>query len=321
MCTFRSMIPNTMNHTPGVPLDPYAKLADTVLRFATAVEDLIKTELTYPFSLGSEALRDCAADGQHVGTRTTKVLTRLSTNQIRAAAVQCDLHRGIAAGLSVPKVFFSHFPLARTCVVAAAKAWFILGGGTREERLRRYLNEELDALYRAPWDFSDPDSRADIAASAEDHETVGATAGLRFMRKKNPRDWEAPYLIRSDQEHRDRPPSETEVVRNMFAASGFGDDQARLPYTLLSAATHGRFNYAGVSESIPTGRSATGVPMIAMHTPVGTTAKVTVLAAVATRTHLRALARYANVSEDLVSQRLRDALAEWCAIGGVPVPE
>ncbi|WP_319452493.1 MULTISPECIES: hypothetical protein [unclassified Mycobacterium] len=312
---------NATNRTSGPSLEPYTKLADTIIGFATAVEDLVTTELSYPFSVGSEALRDCAADGRHPGTQTTKALTRLCANQIRAAAVQCDLHRGIAAGLSVSKVYFSPFPLARTCVVTAAKAWHILGGATREERLQHYLNEELDALYRAPWDFNDQDSRADIAARTDDHVAVGATAGLRVVPKNNARDWEAPYLIRSGQVRKDRPPSETDVVRGIFAASGLGADEARVPYTLLSAATHGRFNYAGVSESVLTGRSVNGVPTIAMHSSAGTTAKVTVLAAIATRTHLRALARYANVSEDLVQDRLGDTLAEWCAIGGVPVPE
>ncbi|RFZ15694.1 hypothetical protein VIMS_02235 [Mycobacterium marinum] len=58
-----------------------------------------------------------------------------------------------------------------------------------------------------------------------------------------------------------------------------------------------------------------------MHSSPRTTAKVTVLAAIATRTHLRALARYANVPEVCVLDRLGGALAEWCAIGGVSVPE
>lgn len=58
MCTFRQMTQNTMNHTPGVPLDPYTDLVDIVFRFVTAVEDLLKDEFAYPFSVGSEALRE-----------------------------------------------------------------------------------------------------------------------------------------------------------------------------------------------------------------------------------------------------------------------
>jgi hypothetical protein len=126
--------------------------------------------------------------------------------------------------------------------VTAAKAWFILGGETREERLQRYLNEELGALYGAPWDFTDPASRADIAALTDDHVAVGATACLRAVRKKNPEDWRAPYLVRPDQKDGEKPPSETRVVREVFAAAGLGADQVSQPYTLLSAATHGRFS-------------------------------------------------------------------------------
>lgn len=106
----------------------------------------------------------------------------------------------------------------------------------------------------------------------------------------------------------------------MFAASSLGVDQASLPYTLLSAATHSRFHYAGVSESIPTGRSVDGVPVVALHSSASTTAKVTVLAGIATRSLLRALARYTGVSEMLVQARFDDVLLEWCALGGVPVP-
>lgn len=320
MCTLRRMTPNAMNRTGAVDAAAYTKLAETILRFATAVEDLLNTELEFPFSVGSEALRDCAANEKHRGTRTKDALTRLSMSQLRAVGTQCDLHRGIAAVLPAPKVFFSPFPLARTCAVAAAKARYILGGVTREERLQRYLNEELDALYGAPWNFTDPDSHAEIVTAADDHMAVGATAGLRVVRKKKPKEWDAPYLVRPDQTDGEKPPSETGVVREMFAAANLGADQASLPYTLLSAATHSRFPYAGVSESIPAGRSMFGVPMIAMHSSPGTTAKVTVLAAIATRIHLRALVRYANVSEEQVQVRLDGALAEWCAIGGVPLP-
>lgn len=43
-----------------------------------------------------------------------------------------------------------------------------------------------------------------------------------------------------------------------------------------------------------------------------TTAKVTALAAIATRTHLLSLALYANAPEADVLDRLRDPLAQWC---------
>ena len=135
-------------------------LADTILRFADAVEALIKDELAYPFStIPSAALSDRAVDGEHVGTRTKKIFTRLAANQVYDVAVQLDLHRGMAAVLPAMGVFFAPYPLGRTCVATAAKAWFILVGATREERLQRYLNEELGALYGAPWDFGDEASR------------------------------------------------------------------------------------------------------------------------------------------------------------------
>lgn len=193
--------------------------------------------------------------------------------------------------------------------MAAAKAWFILGGATREDRLQPYLNEELGALYGASWNFTDPDSRTEIDARTADLVVVGATLGLRPARTKGAKDWEAPYLIHPSP---GEPPSETAVARSMFAAAGLSADQAGKPYTLLSAATHGRFNHSGVSDSIPTGRTVNGLRTRAQHTSQRTTAKVTVLAAIATRTHLRARARYANVSEACVQDRVGNALAEWC---------
>jgi hypothetical protein len=312
---------NTMNRTHGVPVADYAALSGVVLQFADAVEGLTTRELCPPFSLiGSEAVRDRAADGEILGTGTRTALTNLSMNQGYAAAAQCDLLRGMAAVLPAEKVFFSPYPLARTCVVTAAKAWFIVGGPTRAERLQRYLNEELGAIHGAAWDFNDSDSLTDIAALTDDLLAVGANAGLRAVRKKKPKPWDAPYLVRSDQQDGDTPPSETIIVREMFTASGLGADQASKPYTLLSAATHGRFTQSGVSESILTGRTEFGVQMRAIHSSAETSAKVTVLAAIAARTHLRALAKYANEPQELVDGRLGGPLAEWCAAGGLEVP-
>lgn len=315
------MMPNMMNRPTGVPVAAYTALSEVVLRFAEAVESLITDELRAPFSrIPSEAVRDRAADGEHRSARTKKPLTTLAMNQGYAAAAQCDLLRGIAAALPAAKAFFSPYPLARTCVVSAAKAWFIVSGPTRTQRLQRHLNEELGAIYGAAWDFNDSDSLTEIAALTDDHVAVGATAGLRVLRKNNPNNWDAPYLVRSDQSRRDTPPSETTIVREMFTASGLGADQAGKPYTLLSAATHGRFIQSGVSESIRTGRTEFGVQMRALHSSAETSAKVTALAAIATRTHLRALAQYANEPQDLVDDRLGDPLAEWCAAGGVELP-
>lgn len=316
------MMLNMMNRTPGVAVAAYAALSEVVLRFAGAVEGLITGELCRPFSrIPSEAVRDRAADGEHLGTRTKTALTNLAMNQGYAAAAQCDLLRGMAAALPAEKVFFSPYPLARTCVVTAAKAWFIVSGPTRAERLQRYLNEELGAIYGAAWDFNDSDSLTDIAVLTDDHLAVGANAGLHPMRKKNPKPWDAPYLVRSDHHDEDKPPSETAIVREMFMASGLGADQAGKPYTLLSAATHGRFTQSGVSESILTGRTEFGVQMRALHSSAETSAKATVLAAIAARTHLRALALYANEPQELVDGRLVGPLAEWCAAGGVEVPD
>ncbi|WP_141120302.1 hypothetical protein [Mycobacterium malmoense] len=106
----------------------------------------------------------------------------------------------------------------------------------------------------------------------------------------------------------------------MFTASGLGADQAGKPYTLLSAATHGRFTQSGVSESILAGRTEFGVQMRAIYSSAETSAKVTVLAAIAAPTHLRAMARYANEPQELVDGRLGGPLAEWCAAGGLEVP-
>ena len=85
-----------------------------------------------------------------------------------------------------------------------------------------------------------------------------------------------------------------------------------LPYSVplysstLSAATHGRLTQSGTSDSILTGRTEVGVQIRAIHSSAETSAKVTVLAAIAARTHLRALALYANEPEELV-------MAAWLA--------
>ncbi|WP_409429286.1 hypothetical protein [Mycobacterium sp. SMC-11] len=302
-------------------MDDYLKLANVVSRFGDAVEALLTQEFRYPFAPLSDARLDCDADGEHRGTRSTQPLTKLAADQLRAVVVQGDLHHGIAAGLSAPKVFFAPYPVARTCVITAAKAWFIVGGGTRQERLQRYLNEELAGLYDAPLNRTDEEISEHIVARTGDLVEIGASAGLRIGRRRRPRPHDAPYLVGADQADEDQPAAETNIVRQLFAASGLSEHEARMPYKLLSAAAHGRLHYAGVRESIPTGRHVNGVPTILMHSSPRTSAKVTALAAIATRTHLRALARYVNAPEAAVQDRLGDPLAEWCAIGGVPLPE
>jgi hypothetical protein len=297
------------------PPNPFDRLAEAVVGFAEAVEGLLNGELGYPFIIGSDALRDCAADETHQGGLSKTPLTNLAMAQIHAGFVQCDLHRGIAAALRAPRVFFSPFPLARTCAVVAAKAWSVLGVGTLEQRLQRYLNEELAALHDAPLDPDDEESQSYVNERTADYMAVGATAGLRVGRKKNPKPWDAPFLVRSDEPDTQTPRSETQLVRAIIEASGFGGGSyAGLPYSLMSAATHGRFQRAGVTAYAPVGPSDGRVTVSALYAPVDLTAQVTIHAAFATLTYLLALARYTKVPEQLVRQRLRDPMGDWNAV-------
>jgi hypothetical protein len=306
----------------AISTSSFAQLGGVVLRFADAFEGLLHREFAHPFNIGSDALRDCASNESHQGTETKQILTTLSTSQVRAGFVQCDLYRGIAAGLPADKVFFSPFPLARTSIVVATKAWFLLDADSRETRLQRYLNEELEALHDAPFDPDDEASRKYVETRTADYLAIGATADLRLGLRKNPKSWHAPFLVHSGQRDTEAPASETQLVRKMFLASGFGsEDDAGMPYSLLSAATHGRFNHAGLSEHTPVGPSENGVTMSALHTSLDVTARVTVLSAITTLTYLRALARYMNVPQGLVRQQLQEPTLAWSAIAKVQVPE
>jgi hypothetical protein len=306
----------------SISTSSFAQLGAVVLRFADALEGLLDHEFAHPFNIGSDALRDCASNEAHQGPETKQILTTLSTSQVRAGFVQCDLYRGIAAGLPADKVFFSPFPLARTSIVVATKAWFVLDSDSRETRLQRYLNEELEALHDAPFDPDDEASREYVERRTADYLAVGATADLRPGRRKNPKSWHTPFLVNSCQQDTDAPASETQLVRKMFVASGFGsEDEAGVPYSLLSAATHGRFNHAGLSEHTPVGPSENGVTMSVLHTSLDVTARVTVLSAITTLTYLRALARYMNVSHGLVREQLLEPTLAWSVIAKVQVPE
>jgi hypothetical protein len=298
-----------------LPPSSFERLAEAVGTFAEAAEDLLGGDLGYPFAIGSDALHDCAADELHQGTRSKTSLTNLATAQIRAGFVQCDLHRGIAAALHAPKVFFSPFVLARTCVVVAAKAWSVLNAGTLEQRLQRYLNEELAALHDAPFDPDREESRSYVNECTDDYVAIGGTAGLRLGCRKNPKPWDAPFLVRPDEPDTQTPLSETRLVRSLIEESGFGrDSYAGLPYSLLSAATHGRFHHAGVTAYAPLGPAQGSVVVSSFHAPVDVTAQVTIHAAFATLTYLLALARYTKVTETLVRERLRASMIEWNAV-------
>ena len=113
----------------------------------------------------------------------------------------------------------------------------------------------------------------------------------------------------------DAPPSETQLVKDFYRASGLQEDElAGLPYSLLSAATHGRFRQAGLVRYASASPSVGGVSTAAMHVTLGVTAQTTMYAAIAMRTYLCALARYTAVSETVVLTRLHGSTEEWSAI-------
>jgi hypothetical protein len=293
----------------------FDRFADVVMRFVDATESLLKGELSHPFNIGSEALRDCAAHSEHPGTQSKQTLLTLATQQVAVGLEQCDLLRGVTAVLRADLVVFAPFPLARTSAVIAAKAWYVLTAGSREERLRRYLNEELAALYGAPLPSDDEEAVTFRTDRTADYLAVGATAGLTLVSRRNPRPWDAPFLVHPGQAKPAAPPSETQLVKDLYRAAGLQEDElAGLPYSLLSAATHGRFRHVGLVGYASTGPSVGGVSTAAMHVTLEVTAQSTMYAALATRTYLCALARYTSVPEAVVLDRLRQPAADWLAI-------
>jgi hypothetical protein len=289
--------------------------AAVVMRFVDAAESLLKAELSHPFNIGSEAMRDRASSDDHPGTRSKQTLLTLATQQGAVGLEQCDLLRGVAAILRTDLVTLAPFPLARTSAVIAAKAWYVLTAGSKEERLRRFLNEELAALYGLPVPAGDEQALTERDGRAADYLAVGATAGLGAIYRKKPRPWDAPILARAGRGLDDAPPSETQLVKDFYRASGLQEGElAGLPYSLLSAATHGRFRQAGLVSYASAGPSVGGVSTAAMHVTLGVTAQTTMYAAIAMRTYLCALARYTAVPETMVLGRLQGPTAEWSAI-------
>ncbi|WP_231752535.1 hypothetical protein, partial [Mycobacterium gordonae] len=292
----------------------FDRFADVIMQFVDAAESLLKGELAQPFNIGSEALRDCAARSEHPGTQSKQTLLTLATQQVAVGLEQCDLLRGVSAVLRADFVVFAPFPLARTSAVVAAKAWYVLTADSREERLRRYLNEELAALYGAPLPLSDDKAVQFRTDRTTDYLAVGATAGLTPVYRKNPRPWDAPFLVRG-QAKTEAPPAETQLVKDLFQAAGLQERElAGLPYSLLSAATHGRFRHAGLVGYAPTGPSVGGVSPAAMGVTLEVAAHSIMYAALATRTYLYALARYTSVAEAVVLERLQQSVADWSAL-------
>ncbi|MFQ2878634.1 hypothetical protein ACLILY_25280 [Mycobacterium sp. MS3] len=104
-------------------------------------------------------------------------------------------------------------------------------------------------------------------------------------------------------------------MNDFYRAAGLQEDElAGLPYSLLSAATHGRFRQAGLVGYASAGPSVGGVSTAVMHVTLVVTAQTTMYAAVAMRTYLCALARYTAVAEAEVLGRLQGPTAEWSAI-------
>jgi hypothetical protein len=293
----------------------FDRFAGVVAQFVDATESLLEGELSQPFNVGSEALRDFAANSEHPGTQSKQTLQTLATQQVAVGFDQSDLLLGVAAVLRADAVTLAPFPLARTSAVIAAKAWYVLTADSREERLRRYLNEELAALYGVPLPMDEEEAVTFRDDRTADYLAVGATAGLKPVYRKNPRLWDAPFLARTGQRKSEAPPSETQLVRDFYRASGVHEeDLAGVPYSLLSAGTHGRFRQNGLVGYAPVGPSVGGVSTAAKYVTLQVTAQATFYAAVATGTYLCALARYASVPEAVVLERLRQPTADWFAI-------
>jgi hypothetical protein len=92
-------------------------------------------------------------------------------------------------------------------------------------------------------------------------------------RRKNPRRSDAPFLVGEDQAKSEVPRSETQLVKDLYRASGLHEDElAGLPYSLLSAATHGRFRQAGFAGYASAGPSVGGVSTAAIHVTLEVTA-------------------------------------------------
>jgi hypothetical protein len=289
--------------------------ADVVTQFADAADSLLHGELSHPFNVGSEALGDQAARSDHEGTQSKQMLLTLATQQVAAGFEQTDLLLGVAAVLRADTVTLPPFPLARTSAVIAAKAWYVLTANSREERLRRFLNEELAALYDLPLPSDEEEAVTFRDDRTEDYLAVGETAGFNPVYPKNRRPWDAPFLARTGQRKSEAPPSETQLMKDLYRASGVhGDDLAGMPYKLLSAATHGRFRQAGLVSHEPVGPSVGGVVTAAKYVPLEVTAQVTFYAALAAGTYLYALAQYTSVPESVVQDRMQQPFADWFAI-------
>lgn len=298
----------------------FHRFADVVTQFVEAADHLLNRELSHPFNTGSEAQLDCAAHSEYPGTQSKQTLLTLATQQVAVGFEQCDLLRGMVAVLRADTVTLAPFPLARTSAVIAAKAWYVLTADSREERLRRYLNEELAALYDLPL----PSEKETVAHReavthrndrTADYLAVGATAGLNAVYPKKPRLWEAPFLARTGQRKSEAPPSETQLVKDLYRESGVHENElAGMPYKLLSAAAHGRFHQAGFTSYVSAGPSVGGVSTAEKSVTLQVTAQTTFYAAVATGTYLYALARYTSVPEAVVLDQLRQPTTDWLAI-------
>ena len=92
-------------------------------------------------------LADCALMRLTGGFRESRSSRRSQQARFGQASCSAISSEALAAGLPVDKVFFSPFPLARTSIVVATRAWFVVDSESRETRLQRYLNEELEALH------------------------------------------------------------------------------------------------------------------------------------------------------------------------------
>ena len=141
--------PPPLDSRPAPP--EFDRFADVVTQFADATESLLEPELSHPLNIEAKHCGTVAANSEHPGTKSKQTLL-----------TSCD-----AAGRRRPRTVRPsprrHCPVARrTSSCSRRFRWRALPPSSRrkrgtsspqasrEERLRRYLNEELAALYGAP---------------------------------------------------------------------------------------------------------------------------------------------------------------------------
>ena len=211
-----------------------------------------------PYKPGSAAWKDHNAERRFVGAWSQMPMRNVHSEAIRYLNNAEDHLRGCGHLIPAEGIVFSPISLGRTVLNATAAAhWLLAPGVDAEERIRRHMNVQLNALEEKVQHCGDDPESAQYKAKVErDIDELLDAAGKAGMTPRKSKGQGRLYI---------NPvmPSDTQMLREFIAHADI-PLPAEFLQRIHSAAVHANPNSLAVADLVPLEPSRDGVGLAAV---------------------------------------------------------